>query len=63
MRILSLTAKGEEIRDLRLKPISESNKRMYEKLGDKKVMEIKDALKLLNDTIREDFIKEDEWKV
>lgn len=63
MRILSLTDKGEKIRDERLKPISQSNKRMYEKLGDKKVREIKDALKLLNDTIREDFMKEDEWKV
>ena len=36
---------------------------MYEKLGDKKAREIKNALKLLNDTIREDFMKEDEWKV
>lgn len=63
MRILSLTDKGEKIRDERLKPIGQSNKRMYEKLGDEKVREIKDALKLLNDTIREDFMKEDEWKV
>ena len=63
MRILSLTDKGEKIRDERLKPISQSNKRMYEKLGDEKAREIKDALKLLNDTIREDFMKEDEWKV
>lgn len=63
MRILRLTSKGEEIRDERLKPISESNKRMYEKLGDEKAREIKNALKLLNETIREDFIKEDEWKV
>lgn len=63
MRILRLTAKGEKIRDKRLKPISESNKRMYEKLGKEKTKEIKNALKLLNDTIREDFMKEDEWKV
>lgn len=63
MRILSLTDKGEKIRDERLKPISQSNKRMYEKLGDEKAREIKDALRLLNDTIREDFMKEDEWKV
>lgn len=60
MRILRLTAKGEEIRDDRLKPISESNKRMYEKLGHEKAREIKYVLKLLNDTIREDFKKEDE---
>nr|WP_072537886.1 MarR family winged helix-turn-helix transcriptional regulator [Anaerococcus mediterraneensis] len=60
MRILRLTPKGEEIRDERLKPISESNKRMYEKLGQKKALEIKNALRLLNDTIREDFKKEDE---
>lgn len=63
MRILSLTDKGEKIRDERLKPISQSNKRMYEKLGYEKAREIKDALRLLNDTIREDFMKEDEWKV
>lgn len=60
MRILRLTPKGEEIRDLRLKPISESNKRMYEKLGQKKALEIKNALRLLSDTIKEDFKKEDE---
>ena len=59
MRILRLTYKGEEIRDERLKPISESNKRMYEKLGDKKALEIKNALRLLIDTIKEDFTEED----
>ena len=60
MRILRLTAKGEEIRDERLKPISQSNKRMYEKLGQKKALEIKNALRLLSDTIMADFKKEDE---
>ena len=60
MRILRLTPKGEEIRDERLKPISDSNKRMYEKLGQEKVREIKNALRLLNETIKEDFKKEDE---
>lgn len=59
MRILRLTDKGEEIRDARLKPISESNKRMYEKLGDKKALEIKNALRLLIDTIKEDFTEGD----
>lgn len=60
MRILRLTTRGEEIRNERLKPISESNKRMYEKLGQKKALEIKNALRLLSDTIKEDFMKEDE---
>lgn len=59
-RILRLTEKGEKNRDERVKPISQSNKRMYDKLGDEKAKEIKNALKLLNDTIREDFMKEDE---
>lgn len=36
---------------------------MYERLGDEKVKEISDALKLLIDSIKEDFEKEDEWKV
>lgn len=63
IRILKLTAKGEKIRDEKLKPISQSNKRMYEILGKEKTEEIKDGLKLLIDTIKEDFTKEDEWKV
>ena len=62
-RILRLTEKGEKNRDERLKPINESNKRMYDKLGDEKAKEIKNALKLLIDSIKEDFKKEDEWKV
>ena len=60
IRILRLTSKGEKNRDARIKPIVESNKRIYEKLGDKKAREIRDNLKLLNATIREDFKKEDE---
>ena len=60
IRILRLTSKGEKNRDERIKPIVESNKRIYEKLGGKKVREIRDNLKLLNVTIREEFIKEDE---
>lgn len=63
IRILRLTEKGEKNRDERLRPIIESNKRMYEKLGEKKAREIKDALKLLIDSIKEDFTKENEWKV
>ena len=63
LRILRLTDLGEKNRDERLKPINESNVRMYEKLGHKKARDIKDALKLLSDTIRGDFMKEDEWKV
>ena len=60
IRILSLTKKGEKNRDDRLKPITESNKRIYEKLGEQKAREIRDNLKLLNATIREEFEKEDE---
>ena len=60
IRILRLTSKGEKNRDARIKPIVESNKRIYEKLGEEKVREIRDNLKLLNATIREDFVKEDE---
>lgn len=63
IRILSLTKKGEKNRDVRIKPIVESNKRIYEKLGEEKASEIRDNLKLLNDTIKEEFEKEDEWKV
>ena len=60
IRILSLTKKGEKNRDARIKPIVESNKRIYEKLGEEKASEIRDNLKLLNATIREEFEKEDE---
>lgn len=60
IRILRLTSKGEKNRDARMKPIVESNKRIYEKLGEEKAKEIRDNLKLLNATIREDFVKEDE---
>lgn len=58
IRILRLTSKGEKNRDARIKPIVESNKRIYEKLGEQKAREIRDNLKLFNATIREDFIKE-----
>ena len=60
IRILRLTSKGEKNRDERIKPITESNKRIYEKLGEEKAREIRDNLKLLNATIREEFEKEDE---
>lgn len=60
IRILRLTSKGEKNRNARIKPIVESNKRIYEKLGEEKAREIRDNLKLLNATIREDFKKEDE---
>ena len=60
IRILRLTSKGEKNRDVRIKPIVESNKRIYEKLGGKKASEIRDNLKLLNSTIKEEFEKEDE---
>lgn len=60
IRILRLTSKGEKNRDARMKPIVESNKRIYEKLGEEKAKEIRENLKLLNATIREDFEKEDE---
>lgn len=59
IRILRLTEKGKKNRDERLKPINESNVRMKERLGDGKVREIKDALKLLIRTIKEDLKKED----
>ena len=62
IRILRLTSEGEKIRDERLKPINESNKRIYESLGDEKAREIKNALKLLIDSIKGDFKKEEEWK-
>ena len=51
---------GEKNREERLKPIVESNKRIYEKLGEKKAREIRDNLNLLNAVIREEFMKEDE---
>ena len=60
IRILRLTSKGEKNRDERLKPISESNKRIYDKLGEEKAKGIRDNLNLLNATIREEFEKEDE---
>ena len=63
IRILRLTTKGKKNRDEKLSPIIEANKKMYERLGDEKVKEISDALKLLIDSIKEDFEKEDEWKV
>lgn len=59
-RILRLTDKGRKNREERLKPIVESNKRIYEKLGEKKAREIRDNLNLLNAVIREEFMKEDE---
>lgn len=63
IRILRLTTKGKKNRDEKLRPIIEANKKMYERLGDEKVKEISDALKLLIDSIKEDFEKEYEWKV
>lgn len=63
IRILKLTPKGKKNRDEKLKPINESNLRIYEKLGEKRAKEIKQALELLSTAIREDFMKEDEWKV
>ena len=59
IRILRLTEKGKKNRDERLKPINESNVRMKDRLGDEKVRDIKDALKLLISTIKEDLKKED----
>ena len=58
-RILRLTEKGKKNRDKRLKPINESNVRMKERLGDEKLREISNALKLLISTIKEDLKKED----
>lgn len=63
IRILKLTKKGEKNRNDRMKPIVESNRRIYEKLGEEKANEIRDNLKLLNATIRGEFEKEDEWIV
>lgn len=63
IRILRLTEKGKKNRDEKLSPIIEANKRMYEKLGEEKVKEIGDALRLFTSLIKEDFKKEDEWKV
>ena len=63
IRILRLTEKGKKNRDEKLRPIIEANKRMYEKLGEEKVKEIGDALRLFTSLIKEDFKKEDEWKV
>lgn len=60
IRILKLTKKGEKNRNDRMKPIVESNRRIYEKLGEEKANEIRDNLKLLNATIRGEFEKEDE---
>lgn len=60
IKILKLTDKGKKNRDERLKPITESNVRMYEKLGEEKAREISYALNLLIQTTREDFMKEDE---
>lgn len=63
IRILRLTEKGKKNRDEKLRPIIEANKRMYEKLGEEKVKEIGDALRLFTSLIKEDFKKEGEWKV
>ena len=60
IKILRLTDKGKKNRDERLKPITESNVRMYKKLGEEKAREISYALNLLIQTTREDFMKEDE---
>ncbi len=62
-RILRLTDKGRKNREERLKPITESDKRLYEKLGDEKLKEIQASLTLLISSIKEDFMKEDEWIV
>ena len=58
-RILILTDEGKKSREERLKPITESDKRLYEKLGDEKVKEIQASLALLISSIKEDFMKED----
>lgn len=63
IRILRLTDKGKENRDEKLRPIIAANERMYEILGEEKVKEIGDALRLLTRTLKEDFKKEDEWKL
>lgn len=59
IKILRLTDKGIKNRDDNLKPLLEANKRMYEQLGEEKVVEITRALELLIEAIRGNFEKED----
>lgn len=59
VRVLRLTKMGIENRDKNLQALIDANMRMYQSLGDEKVKQIEEALKLFICAIKENFMEEE----